>query len=202
MDQLFFFPSLILKLYDFIIRRNKSFYPKKNTIEVKSFDQKFDIFWNNLPKNNRFLAERDTATLKWRFDRAINKRKISILALYDENNLTGYIIIMRSDNKDIDLKRMQIVDIQILSNNKEDCKNLIANAIRFARKQGVHILELVGFGDDIRHQASQTNPYVRTLAYSPFFYKLISEELKNAFSGKIEWSASLFDGDGSLDAID
>ena len=53
---------------------------------------------------------------------------------------------MRSDNKDIDLKRMQIVDIQILSNNKEDYKNLIANAIMFARKQGVHILELVGFG--------------------------------------------------------
>ena len=62
-------------------------------------------------------------------------------------------IIIINNNKDIDLKRMQIVDIQILSNNKEDSKNLIANAIMFARKQGVHILELVGFGDNIRHQA-------------------------------------------------
>ena len=70
---------------------------------------------------------------------------------------------MRSDNKDIDLKRMQIVDIQILSNNKEDSKNLIANAIMFARKQGVHILELVGFDDNVRHQASETNPYIRKI---------------------------------------
>ena len=192
----------ILKLYDFIVQRNKSFYPKKNTIELKSFDQKFDVFWNNLPKNNKFLAERDSASLKWRFDRAINKKKISVLALYDQNNLTGYIIIMRSDNNDIGLKRMQIIDIQTLSNDKENLNDLIVNAIMFARKQGVHILELVGFDDNVRHQASESNPYIRMLSHSPFFYKLTNKELKNAFSEKIEWNVSLYDGDGSLDAIE
>ena len=39
----------------------------------------------------------------------------------------------------------------------------------FARKQGVHILELVGFDDNVRHQASETNPYIRMLSHSPFF---------------------------------
>ena len=197
-----FLPAIILKLYDFVVRRNKNFYPKKNTIEVKSFDEKFDIFWNNIPKNNKFLAERDTASLKWHFGRAINKKKNSVLTLYNENNLTGYIIIMRSDNNDIGLKRMQIVDIQTLSDDKENINDLIVNAIMFARKQGVHILELVGFGQDVRHQAAKMNPYVRKLSHSPFFYKLISKELKYAFSEKIEWNASLYDGDGSLDAID
>ena len=30
----------------------------------------------------------------------------------------------------------------------------------------------------------------------------MSEKLKNVFSDDIEWDASKFDGDGSLDAID
>jgi hypothetical protein len=30
----------------------------------------------------------------------------------------------------------------------------------------------------------------------------MSEKLKNVFSNDVEWNASLFDGDGSLDAID
>ena len=76
---------------------------------------------------------------------------------------------MRSDNKEIGLKRMKIVDIQTSSNIEEDTNNLIANAIVYARKQGVHILELMGFGKNIREQALKTNPYIRTLSYSPFF---------------------------------
>ena len=109
---------------------------------------------------------------------------------------------MRADNDDIGLKRMQIVDLQTLPNNDNTTTDLITNAIMYARKQGVHILEIVGFGDDVRNQAAKMNPYIRKLSYSPFFYKLISKDLKHAFSDKIEWDASLYDGDGSLDAID
>ena len=109
---------------------------------------------------------------------------------------------MRSNNKEIGLKRMKIVDIQSLSNSEEDTKNLIANAVLYAREEGVHILELMGFGKSIKEQALKTNPYIRTLSYSPFFYKIMSDELKNVFSDDIVWDASLFDGDGSLDAID
>ena len=85
---------------------------------------------------------------------------------------------------------------------EEDTNNLIANAIAYAQKEGIHILELMGFGKNIREQALKTNPYTRTLSYSPFFYKIMSDELKNVFSDDIEWNASLFDGDVSLDAID
>ena len=106
------------------------------------------------------------------------------------------------DNNDIGLKRMQIVDLQTLSNNDNTTTDLITNAIMYARKQGVHILEIIGFGDDVRNQAVKMNPYVRKLSHSPFFYKLINKDLKHAFSDKIEWDTSLYDGDGSLDAID
>ena len=132
----------------------------------------------------------------------LKKKRISVLALFEENNLKGYITIMRSDNKDIGLKRMQIVDFQTLSNDVESTNNLLANAIMYAQKEKAHILELTGFGKNIREQALKTNPYVRTLSYSPFFYKIMSEKLKNVISDDIEWDASLFDGDGSLDAID
>ena len=96
---------------------------------------------------------------------------------------------MRSDNKEIGLKRMKIVDIQTSSNIEENTSNLIANAIMYARKQEVHILELTGFGKNIREQALKMNPYIRTLSYSPFFYKIISEKLKNVFSDEIKWDA-------------
>ena len=195
-------PATILRFYDLVMNRNKNFYLNKKIIEVESFDKKFDSFWDNLPKYNKFLAERDSSSLEWHFGQGIRKKKISVLALFNENNLDGYIVIMRSDNKEIGLKRMKIVDIQTSSNIEEDTNNLIANAIVYARKQGVHILELTGFGKKIREQALKTNPYVRTLSYSPFFYKIMSEKLKNVFSDDIEWDASLFDGDGSLDAID
>ena len=109
---------------------------------------------------------------------------------------------MRADNNDIGLKRMKIIDIQTLSNNEETATALITNAIKYAQKQGVYVLELIGFGQDIRRQAAKMNPYVRKLSYSPFFYKLINKELKYIFSEKIEWDASLYEGDGSLDLID
>ena len=197
-----FIAAAVLKLYDLIIGRNKNFVHKKIANEVKSFDEKFYVFWNNLPKNNKFISERSSASLKWHFDRAINNKKISVLTLSDENILRGYTVIMRADNDDIGLKRMQIVDLQTLPNNDNTTTDLITNAIMYARKQGVHILEIVGFGDDVRNQAAKMNPYIRKLSYSPFFYKLISKDLKHAFSDKIEWDASLYDGDGSLDAID
>ena len=194
--------AIILKFYDLIMNRNKNYNLNKKTIEIESFDKKFDLFWNSLPKNNKFMAERDSSSLEWHFSRGIKKKRISVLALFEENNLKGYITIMRSDNKDIGLKRMQIVDFQTLSNDVESTNNLLANAIMYAQKEKAHILELTGFGNNIREQALKTNPYVRTLSYSPFFYKIMSEKLKNVFSEDIEWDASLFDGDGSLDAID
>ncbi len=197
-----FIPAIILKFYDLALNRNKKFYLNKKTIEVESFDQKFDSFWDNLPKYNKFLAERDSSSLEWHFGQGIKKKRISVLALFNENNLDGYIVIMRSDNKEIGLKRMKIVDIQTSSNIEENTSNLIANAIMYARKQEVHILELTGFGKNIREQALKMNPYIRTLSYSPFFYKIISEKLKNVFSDEIKWDASLFDGDESLDVID
>ena len=196
-----FVAGLVLKFYDLIIGRNKIFDSKKNVIEVKYFNHKFDDFWNKLPKKNKFIAERTSAMLKWHFESAMNKQKISVLALYYENNLNGYIIIMRADNNDIGLKRMQIIDIQTLSNNEETATALITNAIIYAQKQGVYVLELIGFGQDIRRQAAKMNPYVRKLSHSPFFYKLINKELKYTFSEKVEWDASLYEGDGSLDLI-
>jgi hypothetical protein len=148
------------------------------------------------------MAERNSTSLEWHFARGIKEKRISVLTLSNENNLIGYVVVMRSDNKEIGLKRMKIVDIQSLTNVDEDTNNLIANAILYARKEGAHILELVGFGKNIRELALKTNPYIRTLSYSPFFYKILSDELKNVFSDDIVWDASLFDGDGSLDAID
>jgi len=195
-------PAAILKFYDFAMNRNKNFNLNKKTLEVKSFDKKFDLFWDKLPKNNKFMAERDIASLEWHFARGIKEKRISVLTLFNENNLIGYIVVMRSDNKKIGLKRMKIVDIQTLSNVQENTNDLIGNAIVYARKEGIHILELMGFGKNIREQALKTNPYMRTLSSSPFFYKIISDKLKNVFSEDVEWDASLFDGDGSLDAID
>jgi len=195
-------PAAILKFYDFLMNRNKNFYLNKKTLEVKSFDKKFDLFWEKLQKNNKFMSERNSASLEWHFARGIKEKRISVLALSNENNLIGYIVVMRSDNNEIGLKRMKIVDIQSLTNVEEDTNNLIANAILYARNEGVHILELMGFGKNIREQALKTNPYIRTLSYSPFFFKIMSDELKNVFTDDIEWDASLFDGDGSLDAID
>ncbi len=195
-------PAAMLKFYDFVMKRNMKFNLNKKTIKVESFDKKFDSFWDKLSKNNKFMAERDSRSLEWRFARGIKEKRISVLTLSNEKNLIGYIIIMRDDNKKIGLKRMKIVDIQTSSNIEEDINDLIANAIEYARKEGIHILELMGFGENIREQALKMNPYTRTLSYSPFFYKIMSDELKNEFSDDIEWDACLFDGDGSLDAID
>ena len=197
-----FVVGLVLKFYDSIIGRNKNFEPSKSVIEVKTFDYRFDDFWNKLSKKNEFIAERTSATLKWHFERDMNKQKISVLALYYENDLQGYIIIMKADNNAIGLKRMKIVDLQTLYDNEENINVLITNAIKYSRKQGVHILELIGFGDKVRYQAAKMKPYVRNFASSPFFYKLKNEELKHAFSVNIEWNASLYDGDSSLITID
>ena len=109
---------------------------------------------------------------------------------------------MRSDNPSIGLKRFKVVDLQVLPNNEDLILDLLINAIAYSKKQNIHVLELSGFGARVRNQALKTKPFIRKLSYSPFFYKLISQDLKTAFTEKVKWEASLYDGDTSLGAID
>ena len=74
------------------MNRNKNFKLNKKTLEVKSFDKKFDSFWEKLPKNNKFIAERDIASLEWHFARGIKEKRTSVLTLFNENNLMIYNI--------------------------------------------------------------------------------------------------------------
>ena len=195
-------PALFFKIFDLFFRGNKIFKPKQNAVEFMLFDKMFDAFWHALPKTNQFISERNSASLKWHFERLIKSKRATILTLSKDNVLNGYIIIMRSDNPSIGLKRFKVVDLQVLPNNEDLILDLLINAIAYSKKQNIHVLELSGFGARVRNQALKTKPFIRKLSYSPFFYKLISQDLKTAFTEKVKWEASLYDGDTSLGAID
>jgi len=196
------FPAFLFKFFDLFFRNNKNLKSELNLKETSIFDEKFDVFWKNIPKKNKFISERNSANLKWHFERLIKNKKVFVLTINENEILKGYTILMRSDNLSIGLKRYKIVDLQVLDNDENIILDLIRNAIIYSQNKGAHVLELSGFGAVVRNQALKTKPFTRKLSYSPFFYKLISKDLKLAFTDKVKWDASLFDGDGSLDAID
>jgi len=188
----------LLRFYYFIIRRNNCIFLSKNVTEVKCFDHRFDDFWRELSSKDNFMADRSRKALKWRFERAIKEEEISVLALYHKQKLNGYVAIMKENNKTIGLNRIKIIDIQILYDVENSAGILIESAIKYARNQGAHVLELIGLSEGVRHQAFKTKPSTRLYPHSPFYYMAKNKKLRSVFSNNAKWVVSLYDGDGSL----
>jgi hypothetical protein len=169
--------------------------------EIESFDSRFDAFWDELKQGStKMLSWRDAETLNWHFKCALAGKRARILTLEADGRITAYAVLCRTDKPDLVLKRYHLADLQCLddSQTQRACSTLLAHSIELCRREGVHVLEAVGFSPEKRVALESFAPLRRKSEAWPFYFKSRSAEMETALSAATAWDPSIYDGDGSL----
>lgn len=166
------------------------------------FDERFDRFWETLRSQRKGLCcVRDRKNLDWRFQEALAKGGAWVLAAGDATDLRAYAVCLRQDSPDIGLKRMRLADFQCAEGHLDDLISILAAALARCRSEGIHMLEVVGFGSEKKARLEALAPHRRQLPGWMFFYKTpdasLAKELENPFA----WDPCTYDGDGWLAQI-
>lgn len=164
------------------------------------FDERFDEFWKALSgqQAGMLLAVRTREALNWHFMHALRQRKAWLLTLTKESVLSAYCIFLRQDNPVFGLKRMRVVDFQVLDGNTAVLLPMLARAMVKCRAENIHMLEYVGVHGNVEKTVDSLAPLERTLPSWPFYYRANSRALAHSLNNAEAWNPSPFDGDSSL----
>jgi hypothetical protein len=161
----------------------------------------FDTLWESLTdeRYNCFLARRDGNAIRWQFGHpAASHRKPIILCNRINGQLKGYAVLTRWDSPELDLKRMMITDLIALNNNPDIIIDLVAAAYKYARDEGVHVLQMMGFPPFIRKIIGVLKPIKQRYAVWPFWYFTKDADIVADITHPENWYASMMDGDSTL----
>jgi hypothetical protein len=171
-------------------------------VEVSScsqFDERFEDFWQQLRHfPRRLLANRSREMLEWHFKRPLENGKAWVLTVGKGSALAAYAIFLRRDNSAFSLKRMRLIDFQVLEGNAELLRALICHALARCRREGIHMLECIGLTPDKQRVIDALAPHWRKLSSWRYFYKATNRQLAQTLEDPAVWDPSCFDGDASL----
>ena len=191
--------GLILWCVNKLIGGNRSSDFSNSVIRLNQFDGRFDAFWEKLrARRNKLLATRDQITLDWHFHVARSKEEIEIFAFLDQGEIVGYLILAAEDNKEINLKRFRIVDLQMPMENSDVLKDLLCAALQFSKMQGASIVECIGFSGVKRSWLEKLSFYRRKIVPYPFYFKPGVEIDNSILDNSTVWDPCSYDGDTSL----
>jgi hypothetical protein len=169
--------------------------------EVESFDSRFDAFWNELRQGSpKLLSWRDAETLNWHFKYALAAKRARILTLEARGKTIAYAVLYRQDKSDLALKRYRLADFQCLENSemKHAAAAFLGYTLKLCRKEGVHLVEAIGFAPEKRAVFENFAPLKRKMEAWPFYFKSREAEIETALAAATAWDPSGYDGDGSL----
>jgi len=164
------------------------------------FDERFDHLWTQLRKGGagRLLADRSRDVLEWHFKHALDKGEAWLLTVSQGGKLTGYGILCRQDNPAFALKRMRLVDFQSLDESQDGLKPLLVFALERCRREGIHMMEAIGFSSEKQRIIDSMNPHCRELSSWRYFYRTNRSSLSASLGEASAWDPTCYDGDSSL----
>jgi len=171
-------------------------------IEVRRtnrFDERFDAFWTALAgRRNILLGLRSREVLEWHFGASLQQDDVWVFTVSSGDSLRAYAIFQRRDEPRTGLKRIRLVDFQALSRQADCLRAIMAEALKAARRNGIHIVEKVGLKIEDTLLLDEYAPYRRKLDAWPFYFHAPDRALQEALQLPASWQPSSFDGDASL----
>jgi len=166
------------------------------------FDERFDRFWEDLrSRREGLLCVRDRKNLDWRFQEALANGAAWVLATGDSTNLRAYAVCLRQDSPDIGLRRMRLADFQCAEGHLDALTTILSAALARCRSEGIHMLEVIGFGAEKKARLEALAPYRRQLPGWMFLYKTPDASLAKELENPPVWDPCTYDGDGWLAQI-
>jgi hypothetical protein len=163
------------------------------------FDERFEDFWQKLRRTypHRLLANRSRETMQWHFRHPLEKGRAWVLTVSKGSALVAYAVFLRQDNTAFSLKRMRLVDFQALEDT-EFLRPILCHALARCRRDGIHMLEAMGFGPEKQRVIDSLSPHRRSLSSWRYFYKAADPQLAESLKTAEVWDPSCYDGDSSL----
>ena len=195
--------SAILLRVDIILRSKRP--RRKNSgsqapwvvspISTSEIGQEFDDLWDRkASEETRLFTYRTAEFLRWHYYGQMAK----VICCHKGADLVGYAVVIRDETQSFGLARSRIVDILVEKNDPNVVGRLLEAAYQHARDQGSHVLEVMGFPQDIRSMILRNGPYSRMAPNLPYYYRASDSELQSELGNEDVWYACPFDGDASL----
>ena len=164
------------------------------------FDERFEVFWEELKRAypERLLISRSTEDLQWHFKYALAEKRVWISIVEEHSRLLAYAIFLRQDKPDIQLKRVRLIDFQVLNGNHQLLAPMLAWAVRRCQQEGIHMLESFSLRPDKQSVIDGLAPQRRRLPAWLYFYMATSKGLTEELQDPEVWDPCQYDGDGSL----
>jgi hypothetical protein len=176
--------------------RQRSKYLAVNEISVSDIGDDFQTLWREKLRERpqRLLADRSSATLRWHFESG----SVHVLCCYKNGELLGYAVTRNEHNEVNGLRHSIIADMLVRQDEPLIVRSLLAAAYDYAKRDGSHILEVLGFPYSIRQLCSHWRPYLKSDPICHSYFKAAEPILHRTLSDGMAWYATAFDGDKTL----
>ncbi len=198
------FGSFAIKADGIIRKRRPSGGSRELTVSecgVSDIGGDFQHLWEQKVSEepHRLLADRSAAALRWHFQMPCAQGTTSVLCCRRNGELVGYAVVLNESLSDATgLRRSLLADVLVKQDDPDVLRALLCAAYDRAMQAGSHVLEVLGFPENVRKVCSQSRPYERRYPASPFYYKASDPKIHKLLSDGLVWYASPFDGDTTL----
>lgn len=168
-------------------------------IDLDEVGEEFDALWaHKRAERPRLMADRSSRLIRWHFDQPAGRAAVRIAGYREQGRLRGYVILSREPVRKIGLVRFRTADLVAENDDPAVIDRLLLAAYDWAREDGAHMLEMVGFPDAIRDRVRAGAAHERWLPHRPYVYSTIDPALDEPLSDPACWYACPFDGDDTL----
>tara|TARA_B100000989_G_scaffold298875_2_gene290646 strand:- start:1274 stop:2365 length:1092 start_codon:yes stop_codon:yes gene_type:complete len=179
------------------LNRWKTLKLEKNFEILNNFNSDFDIFWKKLriKKKEKFLFNRSSSWLDWHLNSKIKLKDLSIIVQKIDNIIIGYAITIYKNDKNLNIKKSVLIDLNVINDDNKIYKNMILAAIEKSLKDKCDLFQIVGFNQFKRNFMKEFKFFETKNKFSPFYFFTKNNELETNLEKRESWDPSEIDGD-------
>ncbi len=197
----FYFSKPLSVLANFLFKKKlnrwKNFQLEEKFDYYQKFDSDFDNLWQKLKEKERnlFLLNRESKWLNWHLYNKIKSNDLSIIVKKNKNNIVGYAVTVYKKDKELDIKKAVLIDLNTIESNEKILKNLILASVKKSLKDNCDLFQIVGFNKKKRDIMKSFDLFETKNKFSPFLFFTQNKELREFLQRKESWDPSEIDGD-------
>ena len=123
-----------------------------------------------IQKKTTFQFNRSSLWLNWHLNNKIKSKDLSIIIKKVENTLIGYAITIYKYDKNLNIKKAVLLDINVVNDDEKTYKSMIIASIKKSQKDNCDLFQVVGFNQSKRETMYKLNPFKTKNKFSPFYF--------------------------------
>jgi len=143
--------------------------------EIDSFDDSYDVFWNNIKNNYSFILEKTKEYLNWRYCDVRSGSYLIKKAILN-GKLLGFIVL-RINKYNKEYLEGYIVDLITLPNYYEVGFQLVQEALKFFNENNVNIITAYFVKNSKYEEILTSSGFIKYQNKMHIFYQLLNKDI-------------------------